>query len=145
MKKFIITLITVVASAAMAFADYEEAISPDRLPAQAKEFIAQHFAGEEIVLAKIEYDYPSNKYEVIFKGGTKVGFNNNGEWRTVECMNSPIPEALVPARIKSKAEELFPGTFIRQIDKDRRKIEVELSNRLELTFDMNLNLVDIDD
>jgi predicted phosphodiesterase len=39
----------------------------------------------------------------------------------------------------------YPDAKIIKIDRDRRDYEVSLSNRLELTFDMKFNLVEIDD
>ena len=39
----------------------------------------------------------------------------------------------------------FPGVQVHSIDRDRRDIEVELTNGLELTFDLYYNLIDMDD
>ena len=38
----------------------------------------------------------------------------------------------------------YPSCRIEEIEKDRRGYEVKLSNKLELTFDKKLNIVDID-
>ena len=39
----------------------------------------------------------------------------------------------------------FPGVSIYAIDRGYRDVEVSLTNGLELTFDSNYTLVDIDD
>lgn len=55
-----------------------------------------------------------------------------------------MPAAVIPAAIASYVKENYPGATIRKIEKERREYEVRLSNRVELTFDLKLRLVDID-
>ena len=54
-------------------------------------------------------------------------------------------EDLVPEQIRSYVRQNFPDTKFVKIEKGYRGYEVKLTNRLELTFDLNFNLVDIDD
>ena len=39
----------------------------------------------------------------------------------------------------------YPETVIQKIERDKHKIEVKLSNRWEITFDNNMQVIDIDD
>ena len=69
----------------------------------------------------------------------------DGEWKEVECKYSTVPTAIIPVQIASYVSQNYPDTQIVQIDRDKRDYEVKLTNRLELTFDLNFNLIDIDD
>ena len=51
----------------------------------------------------------------------------------------------MPAPINAKVQELYPGAVVVGIDRDKRDTEVKLNNRMELTFDRNYLLMDIDD
>lgn len=77
--------------------------------------------------------------------GTKLEFNGDGEWKDVDCKYGAVPAAIVPKQITDYVAKHYPDVKIIKIDRDRRDYEVSLSNRLELTFDMQFNLVDIDD
>ena len=85
------------------------------------------------------------RYEVVFTNGSKVEFLKDGEWKEVECKYSTVPTAIIPAQIASYVSQNYPDTQIVQIDRDKRDYEVKLTNRLELTFDLNFNLIGIDD
>ena len=54
-------------------------------------------------------------------------------------------EEIVPVQIREYVRKNFPETKFVKIEKGYRDYEVKLTNRLELTFDQNFNLVDIDD
>ena len=82
---------------------------------------------------------------MVFAQGTKVEFTGQGEWKEVDCRYSTLNEELVPEQIRAYVKQNFPDTKFVKIEKGYRDYEVKLTNRLELTFDMNFNLVDIDD
>lgn len=84
-------------------------------------------------------------YEVILTKGTKVEFSGQGEWKEVDCRYSTLNEELVPVQIREYVKTNFPDTQFVQIEKGYRGYEVKLTNRLELTFDNQFRLVDIDD
>ena len=144
MKKLLFLLLSVF-TLQVAQADNDKPITVDQLPEKAQQFIRQHFANEKVSLAKSERDFLEVTYEVIFTSGMKVEFTNDGQWKDVDCRYASVPKGIVPAQIAQKAQELYPETTIRQIDRDSRDYEVKLSNGLELTFDLKFNLIDIDD
>ena len=51
----------------------------------------------------------------------------------------------IPAAIDKFVKAKYPNTFIKKIDKDRRDTEIELSNGLDLKFNKNYKLIEIDD
>ena len=84
-------------------------------------------------------------YDVVFNNGEKVEFDRKGNWTEIDCKMSSVPAGLVPAKIAQYVKSTYPGTKILQIEKDDSQYEVKLSNRLEVTFNRNFQVVDIDD
>ena len=60
-------------------------------------------------------------------------------------MYSVLPGGMVPEHIAPYVKSISPGVKFHPRARDRRDIEVELTNGLELTFDLNYNLIDMDD
>lgn len=81
----------------------------------------------------------------MFTNTIKVEFRSNGEWKEVRCKYSTIPDGIVPDAITKYVNDNFPGVSVFAIERGRRDIDVDLTNGLELTFDLNYNIIDIDD
>ncbi len=145
MKKIIFVLASVMMSVGIASADNDRIVAFDQLPAKAQEFVKQYFPSEKVSYVKEESDFMELSYEVVFAQGTKVEFSGQGEWKEVDCRYSTLDEKLVPQQIRDYVAKNFPDTKFVKIEKGYRGYEVKLTNRLELTFDSNYNLVDIDD
>lgn len=145
MKKIIFVLASIMMTAGIASADNDRIIAFDQLPAKAKEFVKQYFPSEKVSYVKEESDFMELSYEVVFAQGTKVEFSGQGEWKEVDCRYSTLNEKLVPAQIRDYVSKNFPDTKFVKIEKGYRGYEVKLTNRLELTFDAEYHLVDIDD
>lgn len=125
-------------------ADNDRVINKDKLPAVSQQFINTYFGNNKISFVKEERDFLDKSYEVVFTDGTKLEFSRNGEWKDVDCRYSEVPSAVVPEAIRNYVANNYAGEKILQIDHERNEYEVRLSNRLELTFDKNFNIIDID-
>lgn len=125
-------------------ADNEKPIQVSQLPAAAQQFIKQHFADRKVALAKVETELMSKSYEVIFADGDHIDFDSKGNWEEIDCKSSAVPTSAIPAQIMKYVRENYPDTTVKKIGKDRREYEVKLSNRIELSFDLKFNLIDID-
>ena len=128
----------------MACADNEKPIQVSQLPTAAQELISRHFAGSTVAMAKVESGLASKSYEVVFADGAKLDFDGKGNWKEIDCKLSEVPEALVPAQINSYVQANYPDAKVIKIERDRKEYEVKLSNRMELKFDRNFRLIDID-
>ena len=127
-------------------ADNDKLIQYKELPQQAQAFVKQHFDETAVALVKMETDFFDKSYEIIFSNGDKLEFDKNGDWKEVDCRYTALPTSIIPTQIKNYVSKNYPDIKIIKIEKKRRgDIEVDLSNRLELTFDSNYNLTDIDD
>ena len=113
-------------------ADNDRMITVNQLPQKSQEFVKQHFPNEKVAYAKFEREFLDSKYEVVFT-------------KEVDCKYSTVPAAIIPQQIATYVKQNYPDASIVKIDRDKRDYEVKLTNRLELTFDLNFNLIEIDD
>ena len=120
---------------------HDKNIPVTQLPAPAQTFIKTYFADKTVAYAKQD----GAKYEVKFNDGAEVEFTRRGEWDKVDCKFAAVPEAIVPEMIKTYVATNHPGALVTKIDKERFGYEIEISNGLELKFDRNFNVFDIDD
>lgn len=146
MKK-IMFLLTLVFSLCVvnAFGFNDKVIGKNQLPAQAQSFLNENFANVKISYAKQETDFIERSYEVVLADGTKLEFTKKGNWKEVDCRYSEVPSAIVPAPIKNFINENYSGSRVLKIERDSRGYEVKLSNKLELKFNNDFKIVDIDD
>lgn len=145
MKRFLLTMVLAVMAASSIYADNDRAISFDRLPSAAKEFIMDSFPGSRVAYVKKETDFPEVKYEVMFVDGVTVEFDRRGRWTDIECRYGNLDPALVPEEVKTSAFSLRPGEMFRRISRDRKGYGLKLRSGLELKYDRWMNLVGMDD
>nr|WP_294480121.1 PepSY-like domain-containing protein [uncultured Bacteroides sp.] len=144
MKKLVFLLVCLFTLQTVARADDDKPIQVTQMPQTAQQFIKQHFADSKVALAKMESDFFYKSYEVIFTDGNKVEFDKKGDWTEVDCKYGAVPVAVIPAAIKQYVTTNYPDANILKIERDKKDYEVKLSNRIELKFDLNFNLIDID-
>ena len=76
--------------------------------------------------------------------GSKVEFDHKGNWTEVDCLTHPLPSGLVPEAITKVVCTHYPEVKVTKIERDDNEFDVKLSNRVELTFNKNFQLIDID-
>ena len=128
----------------IACADNNKVIQVSQLPKDAQSFITTNLSSAKVALVTSETEGVSKSYKVIFDNGNSVSFNSKGQWTDVDCEGSEVPVAVGPAQLMKYVKATYPSCRIEEIEKDRRGYEVKLSNKLELSFDKKLNIVDID-
>ena len=146
MKKIFVSAALLFAGITASFAgDRERPITLDKLPAAAQEFLAANFKDLTLAYAVEDPKFIGSEYEVIYTDRTEVDVESNGEWSSVERKYAAVPAAIVPVQIADYVKKSFAGESIRKIDRDKYTWEVELSNGLEIKFDRNFQVIDIDD
>lgn len=141
MRKIIGIAIVLIAN----FAFAQEVIIPfNQLPAKAKTFIHQHFKDVKVMNVILDKDVFSKDFDVNFENGTKIEFDRTGNWKEIKTLSGSVPSSLVPAKIKQYISNNYKGANIVEINKDAYKIDVELSNGVDLDFDKNGNFLRID-
>ena len=143
MRKMFIFIAVLLASTAIAVAD-EKPIDVNSLPTPARDFLNSNFPGEKIIFATVEDELLYPDYNVVLSNGVSVEFYNDGALEKLECRTG-IPEVFVPIQIVEFVKVRYPDAYFIEYNLDRRHYEVKLSNRLELKFNKNFNLLKIDD
>lgn len=124
----------------------DKPVAVEQLPQPVKAFIQQHFPGQTITYAEKDVELTGSKYDVVLADGTRVDFDTDNVWDKIECtMASPVPTAVIPAPIVTHIQTNFPDAMILKIDKDHDGYEVELANGLELKFNKQGVLTEMDD
>ncbi|MBE6276498.1 MAG: hypothetical protein E7096_09210 [Bacteroides sp.] len=145
MKKFVLLLVTLVSFSFTSMADDDKPIRVSEMPRQAQKFIETHFKGQTVALAKMETDFMSKSYDVIFTNGDKLEFDKKGHWTKVDCEHSQVPTAVLPVAIQKYIGQHYGRSKVKQIElTDRKGYEVELSNGVELKFNKKFQVIDID-
>lgn len=147
MKRLTIILapLFVALSVLPASAGNDRIITVGELPAASQQFISTCFKEVEVSYAKVDEEWFDKEYKVVFVDGSKVEFVRSGAWKEVDCKYGEVPAGVVPAPIRDCVATRFSDRRIVSIERDRRSYDVKLDNGLELEFDANFRLVDIDD
>ena len=129
--------------AAIAKAD-DKPISADKLPEAARTFLKTNYPAENILYATREDGLVYPDYEVTLANGVHVEFYSDGALKSIESKDG-VPADLIPIQIVEFVKVRYPDAYFIHYEVDRRHFEVKLSNRLELKFSRNYNLMEIDD
>ena len=93
MKKILISAAILFASIATASADdRERPTTVDKLPANAQQFLSQHFKNLSVAFVVEDPKMVGSEYEVTYTDRTEVDFNPQGEWTSVECKYNAVPD-----------------------------------------------------
>ena len=93
----------------------------------AQQFIKKYFGDRKVAFAKEESDFRKS-YEIAFKNGDKIEFDRKGEWTD----------------IAKYVADNYPDNKIVQIERDTRSTEVKLDNRMEIKFDKQHRVIEMD-
>ncbi|HBG41497.1 MAG TPA: hypothetical protein DDW85_08800 [Porphyromonadaceae bacterium] len=106
------------------------------LPSVSKTLVNTHFADKKVASVMKDNEFMDKSYTVFFTDGTKVEFEKNGEWDSVESPEG-VPSSIIPSKIRAYVTENYPDEKVITIERDQsdKEIEVELSNRFDLIFD----------
>ncbi len=140
----VVAVICILAFQVKALADNDKPITVNQLPAVSQQIIKKHFTGKKVAMAKMETGLLEKSYEVVFTTGEKVEFDRKGSWKEVDCKLSAVPARLIPAKIASYLKANYPGIKVLKIEKDDNDYEVDLANNVEIKFNKNFVVIDID-
>ena len=130
----------------IALAGPKKTIKFEKLPYVAKTLIAEHFNEYEVLVVKQEKHGFSYSYDVLFADGTKLEFDRQGELVGVESEKAGVPYQLIPRKIRNYVSRKFPNdVFVLEYERDKKGYEIKLSNDLEIKFDKQFQVYEIDD
>ncbi len=139
MKKTLFFLfVALVGVVAFSCSDNDEIVGADAIPTQAKAFLEQYYP--TIGMLRVEKDGKGNsvKYDVYLSDGSEVEFDRDGNWISVDApAGAAVPEGIVPTPIVDFVADTYPNEKINEISRDNRGYEVELTNEVDLIFDVD--------
>ena len=116
----------------------------NQLPAPAQTFINTNYPDDKISFATVDDDLIRPDYSVVLVSGVRIQFNNDVSLEKIES-KAGVPEGLIPVQIRDYVKLHYPDAVFYEYEIGRRSYEVKLSNRLDLKFNRNFYLVEIDD
>lgn len=144
MKSFIVSGIFALILLMTACSD--KPVVPEQLPAPVRTFVQGTYPGATITFAQKDLELTGWKYEVFMADGTHIEFDTDDAWDKIESpMAKPIPTQVIPAPIATHLQANFPSAFVTKIEKERNGYEVELSNGIDLKYNKQGALIEMDD
>lgn len=145
MKKLVFLFVGLFVTSLSVWAYDDKPIEVSEMPKAAQQFIQRHFANQSVAVAKMETDFMAKSYDVIFTNGDKVEFDRKGKWTNVDCEHSQVPQEVIPIAIQKYVSKHYPEAKVLKIElTDRKGYDVELNNGLEVEFDKNFKVREID-
>ncbi|EOR99297.1 hypothetical protein C799_03177 [Bacteroides thetaiotaomicron dnLKV9] len=109
-------------------------ISYRKLPEKARNFIEIYFPEQSCVYAERDRDNGQKEYEVRLSNGTEIEFYESGDWKSVDCKYSFLPEGIVPETIVADIAVRYPGAGIYEAEREAGGYEISIGNGLELIY-----------
>lgn len=139
-KYFLLMAMVITMSLTMSADDDDRVITYDQLPQAAQTFLKQHFAKKVPLVVTADWD----DFTIRYESGEKIEFDRSGNWKDIECYNSKVPNETVPDQISSYITQNYPGKSIIKLERHRSVYEVKLNNGMEIEFNRNFQVVDVD-
>lgn len=144
MKRIVSVLFALSVFALVGRAD-DKPVTFQQLPDAAKNFITSTFPSVKVTYATKDDDFIYPDYEVLLANGVKIEFDNSGRLESIRVKEGSVPAGVVPVQILDYVKAHYPDAVVREYEVGLREYEVKLSNRLELKFNKNFQLIEIDD
>lgn len=119
----------------------EKKIDFDKLPSAAQAFITQYFPGEEVTYAERDKDDGRKDYKVRLSDGTEIEFDENGNWTSVDCNFSVLPDGILPASVTAYIAENYPDAKAYKVEREYSGYEVSITTGQELLFNSDWEFV----
>lgn len=143
-QKILLIAITLIGMMSLVACD-DQVVAPTQVPVEIQTFVQQTFPGQAITYAEKDLELFGYKYDVVLADGTQISFDTDNVWDKVKTVTSAVPATLVPAPVATYLNTNFPAVTIVKLDKERYGYEVELANGLELKFNKQGALMEMDD
>lgn len=119
-------------------------ISTQQLPAVSQKIIKAHFSKWKVAMAKMDDGWFDKDYDVVFTNGAKIEFDKNGNWKEIDCKYSAVPNGIIPVKIRKYVKSHYPHSKILKIERDRKGYEIEITGDVDIKFNNNFEVTDID-
>jgi len=143
MKRFLLLIAATLTFSAASAQDSK--VTFNDLPADAINFVRQHFLVDHITSVWKDSDYNDEEYTVIFRDGLEIEFNGNGDWKELKARHGKVPDHVVPEKILAHVSATFPFESIKEVSRNltKKRYKAELTDDQELKFDENFNFIGV--
>ena len=143
MKRFLLLIAATLTFNAASAQDSK--VTFNDLPADAINFVRQHFLVDHIASVWKDTDYNDEEYTVIFRDGLEIEFNGNGDWKELKARHGKVPDHVVPEKILAHVSATFPFESIKEVSRNltKKRYKAELTDEQELKFDENFNFIGV--
>ena len=143
MKRFLLLIAATLTFSAVSAQDSK--VTFNDLPADAINFVRQHFLIDHIASVWKDTDYNDEEYTVIFRDGLEIEFNGNGDWKELKARHGKVPDHVVPEKILAHVSATFPFESIKEVSRNltKKRYKAELTDDQELKFDENFNFIGV--
>ena len=90
-------------------------------------FIRENFSHTNVLTAEKEREDGSRQYNVRLADGTEMEFDAKGNWKSIECEFSLLPEAALLPVISEYIASNYPGAKAYKIDRKFGGYEVDIA------------------
>lgn len=124
----------------------DEVVNETSLPTAAQTYLNTHFPAITVLRVERDRDDKVTTYEVSLENRIEVEFDASGQVLGIDGQKTErLPDSVIPATILDYTSSRYAQYFIVDWDKNSNNHEVELSNGLELVFDLNGAFLRTDD
>ena len=143
MKRFLLLIAATLTFSAASAQDSK--VTFNDLPADAINFVREHFLVDHIASVWKDTDYNDEEYTVIFRDGLERAFNGNGDWKELKARHGKVPDHVVPEKILAHVSATFPFESIKEVSRNltKKRYKAELTDDQELKFDENFNFIGV--
>lgn len=120
--------------------DDDRVITYGQLPQTAQTFLKQNFSKKVPLVVTADWD----DYTIVYESGEKVEFDKQGNWKDIECRTSKVPANIIPEQISTYLKTNYPGKTVVKLERRRMGYEVRISNGMEIEFNRNFQVIDVD-
>lgn len=139
--KFILLMAMVMTmSLTMSADDDDRVITYQQLPQAAQTFLKKNFAKKVPLVVTADWD----DFTIVYESGERVEFDRNGNWKDIECRASKVPVDLIPGQITAYLNKNYPGKSVVKLERRRMGYEVRINNGMEIEFNRNFQVIDVD-
>ena len=127
-RTFLATVLSIVFAfvAVACHSSDEKEIGYTELPVQAQQFVKQYFPTATYLRVEKEKDHGKWEYEATLSDGTKIDFDNKGEWKSVDCKFSALPSGIIPDVIAADIAKRYPSQQPYKIEKEIGGYEIDI-------------------
>ena len=141
-KRMLFLLVTLMCAVTGCWAG--KPIAYSEMTKEAKDFIEQNFPNMKVAFVESYFGIFGSSYELTFNTGDEVKVTTTGDWKEISSEYMDFPQQLIPDFIKTYLDDNFPNVKIEKMEKYKKYIEVELVNNVEIKFNYQGIVIDLD-